>query len=70
MKVKSTHKLTEGEHFTRPVNHPILYINGSGTQIHLWIGNNASGDKMCYATLSGRAHLRSVAESILEALRP
>jgi hypothetical protein len=61
-------KLREGERFARPVNEPIVIITGKGANTYLWIGNNADGDKMCYALLSGPKTLERLACGILRTL--
>lgn len=64
-------KLEEGEKLNRSPNKPILSIVGGAktTRPYIWIGNYAEGDKVCFATLSGRANLERLANGILKALR-
>lgn len=43
-------KLQPGERLNRNPNRPIISIQHG----YLWIGNNATDDKACYATLTGK----------------
>lgn len=58
-------ELKEGEHFRRNPNQPIISLVEDKQRSYLWIGNNADGDKMCFATLAGPATLRKLAKAIL-----
>jgi hypothetical protein len=50
-------------------NYPVLDAErASDPYPYIWIGNDMPNDMRCYATLSGRATLRRLAHSILQAL--
>ena len=51
-------------------NKPIISVIGGGKDTYLWIGNDEDESKFCFATLSGRATLRTLANSILAAIKP
>jgi hypothetical protein len=62
-------KLTEGERgLRRDPNEPVLSLIVDGPRSYLWIGNDADGDKWCFATVSGAATLRRIAHAILRAI--
>jgi hypothetical protein len=60
--------MKEGEKLRRNPNNPILSIVSSGRHPYIWIGNDADGDKFCFATLSGNQRLRALVNAILTAL--
>jgi hypothetical protein len=61
-------KLVKGDSQERQPNEPVLHITGTGKNTYLWVGNDAKEDGFCFATLSGKATLEKLANSILEAL--
>jgi hypothetical protein len=62
-------RLAEGEKLNRKPNQPIISLGRVGDDLpYLWIGNDADGDKFCYATLSGRKSLEKLARDILAKL--
>lgn len=61
-------KLSEGEKLGRSPNCPVAAVVGSGPDAYLWVGNDAPNDLACFATLSGRANLRRLANGILKAI--
>lgn len=61
-------KLKEGQNLNSTPNSPIISIVGKGASTYLWVGNNAEGDKMCFATLSGVKTLEKLACGILTSL--
>jgi hypothetical protein len=65
---RETFKLSEGEKLNRNPNNPVLTVVPDGNRSYLWIGNDAENDKMCFATFYGRANMRRLAETILNAL--
>lgn len=60
--------MQEGEGFERKANKPVIHINENGARSYLWIGNDAEGDKFCFATLSGVKTLEKLACGILRAI--
>jgi hypothetical protein len=63
MKKPTQFKLTEGEKLNRNPNKPIISLQHG----FLWIGNDAEGDKCCFATLSGKKTLLKLAAEIKRA---
>jgi hypothetical protein len=63
-------EMEEGEHLARSPNKPIISVVGSdeGGLPYLWVGNDAEGDGMCFASLSGNRELRKLANAILAEL--
>lgn len=57
-------KLTEGEKLNRNPNKPVIIVTDYG---YLWIGNDAEGDKACFATMSGKKTLLNLAAAIKRA---
>jgi hypothetical protein len=47
---------------------PSVFVVGKKRRAYLWVGNDAAGNKACFATLSGEKTLRKLANQILEAL--
>lgn len=68
MSSKLIMQLRAGEPLDRRPNNPAVFVVGSGRNMYLWIGNDADEDKFCFATLSGVASLRQLAEEILDRL--
>lgn len=58
----------EGQKLGRSPNMPVIQIVAYEKGTYLWIGNNAKGDKACFATLSGSRTLRRLAHVILDCL--
>lgn len=65
---RDSFKLKEGSHLN--AKQPIIGITGTGKQTYIWIGNNATDNKACYATLSGPKTLEKFAKQLLKALNP
>lgn len=61
-------RLCEGEKLNRNPNKPVVIVVPSGDRPYLWIGNNAKGDKMCFAILQDRRSLIALAHSILNVM--
>lgn len=59
--------MTEGE-ASMGAKSPALFII-KGCLPYLWIGNDAADTKGCFATISGKARLRRIAQAILKASR-
>jgi hypothetical protein len=70
--MKREYRCDTGELFFSRANRPIIFISANGTRTYLWIGNdeNERASNFCFATLSGRATLRLLANSILAATKP
>jgi len=65
MKTKTEFKLQEGEQLTRRPNNPIISVKPKHG--YIWIGNDAEGDRFCFATLSGKKTLLKLAAAIRRA---
>lgn len=63
MIAKRKFNLQAGPYFKNPHEKAELCIIGHGDQAYLWIG-----DRVCYATISGKKTLESLADNIKKAL--
>lgn len=61
-------RLDSGEKILMMANKPIIHINGRGRSLYLWIGNDAEGDRACYAHIQSHARIRRFAKTILKRL--
>lgn len=62
------YKMDEGLKLNRSQNRPALYVIGDGPLTYLWVGNDAEGDRACFATICGETNLRRIAHAILKQL--
>lgn len=62
-------KLQAGEQLARFPNNPIISIIPNGRLTFMWIGNDAENDKMCFATVGGKARLAKLALAIQKAFK-
>lgn len=59
--------LTSGESHMRSESPALFVLNGA--QPYLWIGNDGTQNKGCFATISGRARLQRIAKAILKVVK-
>jgi len=52
----------------RNPNNPIISVIGTGPRSYIWVGNNATGDMACFATIAGKTRLRQLSNAILKAI--
>jgi hypothetical protein len=48
---------------------PVLQFIPNGKNTYLWIGNNADGNKLCFATISGTKSIEKFAKALLKELK-
>jgi len=61
--------MRSGEKLGRIPNQPAAIVIKDGPRTYLWVGNDAPGDMMCFATMKGEAKLRKLAKEILSGLK-
>lgn len=51
------------------VKKPVISFTPNGKLTYIWVGNNETGNKLCFATVSGHKRLEKFAKALLKALK-